>query len=168
MLRVRTAADGYRADHRANAHPEARRPAQTPRQGRARDHAPRRRPRRQLGRKQTRPKNGASKTAPECPPPAARARPPAAVARPPRRAEGIKHARGARTQHGPRNGPNSSSETQPKRLLKVPGGCFGVRVLRRLGTHKIARCGARTFLRQPSQARGAGSSTTASPENFLW
>ena len=40
MLRVRTAADGYRADHRANAHPEARRPAQTPRQGRARDHAP--------------------------------------------------------------------------------------------------------------------------------
>ena len=47
MLRVRTAADGYRPDHWANAHPEARRPAQTPRQGRARDHAPRWWPRRQ-------------------------------------------------------------------------------------------------------------------------
>ena len=93
---------------------------------------------------------------------------PLSVARPPRRAEGIKHARGARTQHGPRNGPNSSSETQPKRLPKVPGGCFGVRVLRRFGTHKIARCGSRTFLRQPSQARGAGSSTTTGPAGFLW
>ena len=38
----------------------------------------------------------------------------------------------------------------------------------RFGTHKIARCAARTFLRQASQARGAGSSTTTSPENFLW
>ena len=51
---------------------------------------------------------------------------------------------------------------------KVPGGCFGVRVLRRFGTHKIARCGSRTFLRHPSQARGAGSSTTTGPAGFLW
>ena len=52
------------------------------------------------------------RNSPRRPPPAHA--PPAAVARPPRRAEGIKHARGARTQHGPRNGPNSSSETQRK------------------------------------------------------
>ena len=39
--------------------------------------------RREVRRKQTRPKNGASKTAPECPPPAARARPPRGSSPPP-------------------------------------------------------------------------------------
>ena len=47
-------------------------------------------------------------------------------------------------------------------------GCFGVRVLRRFGTRKIARCGSRTFLRRPSKVRGAGRSTTAGPGGFLW
>ena len=72
---------------------------------------------------------------------------------------------GPERPRGPTGGPLAATDGERRvgRALPRHG-----HALSRLGTHKIARCAARTFLRRPFQARGAGSSKTTSPENFLW